>query len=63
MNNFFDFLDKEMKFLFEFEFISYLSLSACLIGLFLTYFTFKQHSYRQKYSHIPGPPSEGFKHS
>nr|AHL88995.1 cytochrome p450 3049C1 [Brachionus koreanus] len=45
--------------LFEFNFSSYLIPSACLIVFLLAYFTFKQYLYRQKYSHIPGPPTEG----
>lgn len=49
-----------MDFLKELSLISYLTLFVCFLLLILVYFAFKQHLYRQKYSHIPGPPTKGF---
>lgn len=39
--------------------IYYLALFFCFLTFILVYFAFKQHLYRQNYSHIPGPPTKG----
>nr|QVK45596.1 cytochrome P450 [Brachionus paranguensis] len=48
-----------MNFLFEYCFTPYLALAASFLLFIFGYFVLKQHLYRQKYSHIPGPPTKG----